>query len=363
MPSSGRVATRWLQGGGLEELPRSLHGLVRSNGGRWKSEAQARFLLRLVAQVGRNPSPEMLRWAHAQPEYDADQFVVGFTQFIEGFGHQDPTKVRYSGSLFLVDGQGVVVRAKAKVQHQRPSEGEYVVQLLPETAEVDFRRAEGSGHSFDIRDELRREEAETRTRIETNRPTVEKIKAVRDWESNSFLVSIVSQLERGGTLSEKQKVMLDRIVPVDVAFDPEPWAEIVRENDRILGEMVIPALVEGERALAVRLNSEDYSDEVSRWWAGYAHSGRAGMDWGDGQGPRDLIAFLDLVDPRPLIRFHWQYTDEVAAQMAKAVAAMRKGKAPTKKATDYYTYHVRLNRRLKTLTSSTVEKIIAQMWA
>lgn len=350
-----RVASRYLQAMHPWELSESLRKLAKFNDGFWKSERQAAYLLRVLVTESKSTSPAAKRWAKGIPGYTPDAFVFDSIESLShlGYGKRDPSKIRMMAWLFVVDDQGVLAQAKAKVRHPKggaTSEDDY--RVLPETIETTFVRPRGAvgDVSVDMRGKLQQEEDERQERIRANQPLIDKIKAVPYWDDKEILRSFVEQLEAGHELSERQKVTLDNIIPESVEFDAESWRRIKGENDRILDRVVIPVLIEGEHALAREIPDYEPADkEIRRWWSEYMRGGTPDQqaNW----ATLTFTEFLDAID-KQVPRRSWTYTADVADQMYKAIRRMERGKPPTKKSTESYVYHKRLNRKLKGMNRS-----------
>lgn len=192
------------------ELMQSLNALVKSNGGRFKSPAQARFLYKKLDYAG---------YKQSAPQHLAQQWVknpndilVGLSGRIESFGKRTASKVRYYGFVYVVDGGGVVMRAKAKVQAGKGTgaESQFGGQIVGVEA-PNFVREGDAPTLYDAHGERKAMEA----RAQKHAPLISKIQSIQGYQGNNFLQSLVGQLQTGHELSAGQERALARMMPYE----------------------------------------------------------------------------------------------------------------------------------------------------
>lgn len=268
------IADRHIQarGGDDEDIARSLTGLIRYNGGLFKSERQAAFLMtRLLFD-----SSKARKWAkkYEKKAKTSVTKAVATQIFLEGFGYKDPSKRRYSVRYYLVDGAGVV--AAAKVRPSYDSSNQHWELLTDDTEEL-FVRKGRAPVLFDPEAAQKAREKERRKNLRENAPLIEKIKSSPEYEYQDILQSFVDQLESGRTLSPKQMRIVRKYVKdtVDVG-DVAEWEKMIEDLDQLIMKKYVKPMKRFWRkyqrhpeAIAgiqnSRANSVDTPEEAREW--------------------------------------------------------------------------------------------------
>ena len=228
-----------------EDLSKSLHSLVKYNDGLWKSEKQAKFLLKFIKNYSSSPGSLVFDWASSHTDFDPATDFVLFMKFkLKQFGKINISKVRYAGFIFVVDPHGVKVRAKASVNHPSASNPDANFEFGGK-ATINFNRSSIGSISIDIREEERSKERERLRKVKKNQPMIDKIKSISDWEDKDILVSFVDQLERGYELSLKQNAVVQRMLPQDEMElgDADAWESLVPEVLSLMTKKLIPVFI------------------------------------------------------------------------------------------------------------------------
>lgn len=251
-----------------EELMRSLNSLVKQNGGKFKSAAQAKFMYRtLDTQYYRNsaPAPLAKQWAKG-----VNDVVVGLTARIEGFGKRTASKMRYYGFVYLLDGAGVVMRAKAKVAAGSGTGadsqfGGHIVSVDT----PDFVRKGDASTLYDAHGEAKAAQA----RAQKQAPLIAKIMAVQSYSSNDFLQSLVGQLQTGQELTAGQERALARMMPYESTRSgsyQEKYEAGIKALERVVG-FAQQAEMQINRDPSLPQEIKD----AAKWYVGQATSGFA----------------------------------------------------------------------------------------
>lgn len=177
---------------------KSLEGLIKWNRGHWKSPAQARFLQGALEQTR---DSEALAWARSRGHGGV---VVLLMSKLQGYGHRDPSKVRYVSRVYVLDDGGVVVSARVPVVH--PKGGGWDVAFDWRGVQVEFERSEEPAIRVDVG-------AERAAKVVANQPAIQQIKVIPGWETQDILVSFIAQLEDGHALSPKQLAIVYKLLP------------------------------------------------------------------------------------------------------------------------------------------------------
>lgn len=242
-------------GSEVEDVIKSLNTLAKFNHGHWKSEKQARFLLnRLDGSMFKDRAAEA--FAHRK---GLDGQAFSHMSVLKGFGHRDPSKIRYSGMVFVVDKGGVVYRGKVKVNHPKGGEG-----LSLDWADVKptFERKRQPEITVDIH-------AERRAKIEKNQPDIDLIKSIPGWETKDILTDFLRQLEGGRPLSLKQRFVVQKMVPDKALFgDKTEWKKAFEEFKRLLVPKIYkPLLKEYEDDNKNYKGSDELLDKFAHIWS------------------------------------------------------------------------------------------------
>lgn len=206
----------------LDDAMKSLSGLAKFNSGVWKSEKQARFLLNTLRYI--KPDAAAKAWL-AQSGMKGRVYV----QFVKlPYAKNDPTKVRYVGRIAVVDGGGVVYLGTAKVKHL--SQDNNTVEIDYSSLKDSFTREVTPTLVIDV-------DAELAAQAEKNKPDIELIKSIPDWESKDILVSFVQQLSAGKQLSPNQKLVIQKFMPAATMFvgEKDKWAETWEAFKKVAG--------------------------------------------------------------------------------------------------------------------------------
>ena len=181
------------------DLGDSLLKLAKFNDGLWQSERQARFILN---NMPNDNSAKAKAWASSNG-MKGDHY---FTSFIDlGYGRKDPSKIRFSGRVFVVDGGGVVGVGKVKVIHFKKGVRDF--DLDWSDTEVLFRRTAKPEIVVDP-------DADRAAQIRANQPLIKAIKSIPDWDKKDILSDFVTQLEYGHELTPRQMDVVRRMTPL-----------------------------------------------------------------------------------------------------------------------------------------------------
>lgn len=223
-----------------DDLARTFFSLAKNNRGLWKSEKQARFLLKSV-KMPMHRSARADQWASSKG-IEGNTVVV--TRSLAQYGRKNTSKIRFVSNIFVVDEGGVAYIGKVKVNHARKdndgrsldwdSVTDHFVRTATPTIKVDV-------------------DAEIRKAIERNQPQIDMIKTIPDWSEKDILVDFVRGLEEGGRpLTLKQMSVVQKYLPTNLFIgDKEKWK---KTWDRFLKVFVDFAI--------------GYLDEMIKWEKG-----------------------------------------------------------------------------------------------
>jgi hypothetical protein len=248
-----RVLLRHIEASGELDVPgylKSLNALCKFNGGLFKSDKQARFLWQVLKTF---ETPFARRWAASHGDHDANTYGCELVVVDERFGKSDPSKVRYYGAVFLLDGQGVKAAAKLKIQH--PKAGE--TQATVASADPPYFVRDTAGPVLHDQMAIDRERD---ARARENMPMIEKIKALPDFERQEILQSFVEQLEAGKKLTPGQLVVVRKFMPVELTNDPDAWKRLYVDTLRDFDDKV----------MAPSLKVMQKWEPILGWYAGYS---------------------------------------------------------------------------------------------
>jgi len=338
-----RVAQRYIQaaGPGLgDEMIKSLNSLAKYNNGFWKSEKQAAYLLKVLDADSKHTDKDVVAWIKKQPWYAPDQIVVESIHRLEAYGKRDVTKARFVGQVFVVDGGGIVARMKGKVKHPRKDDPSSLF-IIPSTLEATFERDMGAAPpvTFDWQGAKAQAEQARLDQIAANQKLIEQIKKIPRWDQQEIFKDFIAQLEYGGTLSPGQLRVIKKNLPeADVDFgDPEDLMKLYKEVIQLIEDKLVrPGLKdlkdEGE------VTSKDYLQGMSAWAKykknpkdptlfSFHHEGPTQWDLGSAinsavqAGTNKYVPFASA----DLLGEAWDH-------ISRAVNAIKRNKAPTKKA-------------------------------
>jgi len=193
------------------DMARSLNSLIKSNGGLFKSPAQAKFLHNALAKHQSDTAAHWGRPFMTSP----DALAVGFSFLMEGFGQRDQGRRRFYGWLYVVDGAGVVAAAKADCDH--------VTGQIKGAKETIFERKGEAPTLYTKPAERPKSPVDTKM--------IEDIKAMPAFEESDLLRSFVQQLEKGRTLSPAQLAILQRKfnLGVSLGIDTAKYTELYKK--------------------------------------------------------------------------------------------------------------------------------------
>ena len=238
------------------DLMRTLNTLAKQ-GGTWKSEKQARFLLDTIDGPRWEAGPPAEKWA--KQNRMGGEYLVFAVHSLEGFGRKTASKIRYTARLYALDGGGIVSVAKVPYRHAtKASQG-----FHPDwdRAEIVFHRTKKPSIVIDPR-------GERAAAAKENAPMIAKLKMIPNWEDKRIIVSFIGQLEAGGKLSIKQMGIVNSMLPPDQVErgDVQHWKEQYAKFQDLLTQKVLPAIakeaIEHEKE---RIKEWENADEQRRW--------------------------------------------------------------------------------------------------
>lgn len=207
------------------DLNKSLNSLAKYNRGLWKSDRQGKFITAKVREDFDFPEPRWKReavawWERAldigRGELEREMIVAWSPQRLKGYGYRDPSKIRVSGTMFVIDGYGVLARATCKVKHPRSGRDDLdnYAPILSSAA-VKWERSvggdESAGHVY-VEPTGKAAALERARRVLENKPLLDMIEEVPYWDENEILSSLHRQLGSGWKLSAKQVNLLNKIL-------------------------------------------------------------------------------------------------------------------------------------------------------
>jgi len=227
---------------------KSLQSLVKNNEGKWKSSKQAKFLwLRLSERDPEELSPPVKSWIDTHLSDDPNEIAVPLLVFDTRYGHKNPSKIRYWGYIYILDGAGIKAAAKLAVKFKGGlDDGRPVAESIKE--ETFIRRGnppilfDAEGHMKALEEEERKREE----RKETNKVLISKIKTIPGYSRSDFFKSLVYQLERGDKLSPRQMAIILKKLPAGDVLEEDDYTRI-RELASALDKKVEELILEGEK--------------------------------------------------------------------------------------------------------------------
>ena len=214
------------------DLMRTLNTIAKQ-GGTWKSEKQARFILDTVDGSRWEASPPAQKWAKANRM--GGEYLAFADQRIQGFGRSTASKIRLTGRLYALDGGGVVSIAKVPYQHQTQSSQGF--QPDWDRTEIVFRRTKKPSIVVDPR-------GERAAAAKKNAPMIAKLKMIPNWEEKDIIVSFIGQLEAGGKLSVKQMGIVNNMLPPELVErgNVQNWKNQYTKFQDLLTKKVLPVI-------------------------------------------------------------------------------------------------------------------------
>ena len=250
------------------DMMKSLNSLVKYNGGLFKSAAQARFLYRGLDDPFYHAKPIVKAWAKPWMN-DRNSMAIETIDRIAAFGSKTAHKVRYYGFAFVIDGGGVVAAAKLKVVQGRGKETN--INYGGQVAGVGHAIFERTGEApvlYDAHGVAKEKEA----RAQNNAPLIARIQSVPTYQNDSFLQSLVAQLQTGGTLSPSQERVLSQKMPHNMQSRDkykQLWADGLQIIDRIVREVKEGMVVVANADTVSKLHkeaSEYFGQRVVSGW-------------------------------------------------------------------------------------------------
>jgi len=274
-----------------QDMMKSLNSLAKYNGGKFKSPAQAKFLYRNLQDTWFKPNPLVKQWARPYLKGPNDMAVM-VTDRIQGFGTRTASKVRYYGFAFVVDGGGVVARAKLKVRAGRGKEadshhGGEVIGVEQTT----FERDGDAPTLYDAHGERKAMEA----RAKKQAPLIAKIQSIPTYQDDDFLQSLVAQLQTGRELSPAQDRVLAQKIPHEMRGQ-DKYKELYREGlqvlERIVGEIreAMTVVAKAEIDQRSKEASEAFGGGILEGWEHWKRRPSINSDLG---GTSSLANILD----------------------------------------------------------------------
>jgi len=316
----------------ISDVTKSLFSLAKHNKGHWKSEKQARFLLsRMKGPFFKDSSADA--WAKKQG-HDGRAFTL--MQALKGFGKYDPSKVRYSAHVFVVDNGGVVAIGKIKVLH--PKGDEKATTLAWDKVETKFERKVPPSIVVDLA-------SEKKAQVAKNQPDIDLLKSIPGWEGKDILVSFLRQLEKGRTLSSKQRYILQKFLPDETVFskDKAEWQSGWDQFISAICNKLMPAILKltGGKDGMEKSCTKAAADLKKKGWTSSWLGSQLLWDVGDVTGYKtpDLIIYGDA-------------SEQLYKQVQKGI----KAKKPTKKALFAIEFAIRSGQKLNGMSNSAIEK-------
>jgi hypothetical protein len=342
------------------DFAKSLRTLAKRNKGLWKSESQGKFLLRQAERrVGTRKAitQQVRKWARSKGHTKFKGYPVGLLIRLLGYGHKDPSKIRYTGLMALLDEQGVFLLAQTKVKHAKggvSSEEDWT--LLPATAKVVFERKE-EGQSIPYFSSRKAEIKKTKEERGKAKALAQKIKALPDFGSTPILQSFADQLDVGHSLSPRQLAVVNKFLdkPEDLGIgDRKTWQTSLDNVGNLVREKLLPVVV----AVFEELEKEDITAEVEDYWTNWTSGGSQNMarSWID-QVVKDVLNTLTRNALKG--RFVQDYLFSLRDSVARAAKSKRK---PSKKSVLAITTLRRIESSLKKATSAAIRKAVEKAW-
>jgi len=356
-----------------DDMSKSLNSLIKYNNGEWKSDRQAKYLL--VQMRDRHQTPDALKWARRQKFFSKGMVVVPVVTTIQGYGRQDPTKIRYSAQVFVLDGSGVVARYKFKYKHysakNKASQG-----IDWSSGKTTYERKEAPGKQYV---DLEQEDAKKARKEAADKKVADKqialIRRIPDWTEKKILVDFMGRLEDGWPLTPNQLAVVQGMSPDDIFVgDKKQWIKTYDEFKTLVTNKVLTPWreLENHRVQADREAWAKATDDDKRYMQ-VTEPSSGGLD-----GVDDLIAGMksqgystgsntwiddwvlhilgELAEPRqPFKILNDAYNfQELRNQYDKAIKAKR----PTKKAIRVITFIAKVVDKLKNKSADSMKRMI-----
>jgi len=248
------------------DAAKSLNSLIKYSKGEWKSEKQAKYLLRDLKDNYQTKGAVL--WAMHKGLYGKGVVAIQLVTRIRGYGQIDPSKVRYLAQVFILDGSGVIARAKFKYKHYKKAT-EKAGGIDWASGKITFQRKEKPSKAYV---DLEKEEEEERKRIEADREKSKQqaalIKTIPDWEDKNILVDFMGQLVKGHPLSLNQMAVVQNMLPEKniLIGNKKEWIRAYSS----LKKLVVEKLAKEWKDIDIystKRQAEEYeaASEVERW--------------------------------------------------------------------------------------------------
>ena len=367
-----RTSEQLLEALMADDAAKSLNSLVKSNKGKWKSKSQAKYLLKKIRDEYQ--TAEAVKWARQQGLYDKGTVAAEIVSSIKGYGYRDPSKVRYTAQVFVLDGRGVIARAKFKYKHYTKKTGT-AGGVVWNTGQVTFQREDSDSEQYV---DLEKEDAEARRKRNAEKKEAAKqaalIKNIPDWKQQDILVDFMDRLEGGWPLTPNQLAVVQNKLPMKEVFigKKEDWTQ---SYNKFKKQVVRVAKIFKELDVYnIGLEAQKNDDPFSEFGMGESppdaekeakrfddfitsfQSGRS-YQWPDSQ-IFDLVADIVYGSRRQDIRKDAFAFGDIDEYYKKAI----KTKRPSKISMRVITYISRAAEKLKSVSDSKIQKMLAEKY-
>lgn len=243
-----------------EDMMMSLNSLVKNNKGLFKSDRQAAFLYKASKRFKIAPAlpgkSEIQAWGRAFMR-EPDAVLMMADALDPRFGRKDPTKIRWYGYAYVLDGAGVVARAKLKMRHETGQATGVKGTDWQRPANLDAPVLYDQGAA----------KKKLEQQVKKNQPIIDKIRSVPDYENIDILQSFLDQLLRGRELSPGQLGVLRKYVSVDVG-DPAEWKKQYEEALSLIDKKLVKPALAVFRSGKIHESWDPgyYITEISQGW-------------------------------------------------------------------------------------------------
>lgn len=325
-----------------DDWARSLNGLIRSTQGLWKSDRQAKFLLKQLKshhrRLVRDRSPA-ITWAKRYKWFDLDTMIVFSHVEMLPFGRRDKSKIRYGAWFYVLDEYGVRAKARAEYIHAKGGDD---FKGISGKAKLEFKRPDrligdvvvpvsGVESAEEAWDRRQKERAEN---VAKNKTLIDGLKSHPDYHDRDILQSFVEQLEEGHTLSPKQMYIVNKFLGTDQDLgvgDKSEWSSLWEEFLQLYVSKLVPNMLKSP--IFDEVQDEDYRAELHEGAIQYLEQGVKPGSFGGYPGwvTTEVEAVLQNLAPR-LKSIRQQ---ESLVEMSQQIQRSLKRKKPTKKALGY----------------------------
>lgn len=351
-----RVAERYLLSSLTpEDLIRSLNGLIKSKGGQFSSDRQAKFLWQAAKSFAKAVPSFVELWAH-RFHTGENSFSTLIMTFDPRFGRSDPTKIRYYAYAYVIDGAGVVAAAKVKIAHPKGGVGQAEPESIGETI---FERKEPATPLYDHAEFERAEEEKVRK----NKPMIDEIKKLPGYDDQEILQSFVQWLETGRPLTPGQLGVLRKFMPVEVGNVGE-WKVMRDESFHLTEHKLVEPVLKFYNELLHKVKPEEKDGveymlkEVHDAWAEFKAAPKINFEVYHGMYANELAEVAGWKKPSGVTGFY-----DVLAKMDQLV---KRGQKAPRTALKFVSVMQHFHTWLKSLSASAVvsglEKKIPPDW-